>query len=225
MSNVEGKTPSKFCGSIFCCSAVRCFGEGNFNTRGGRLLLNKFLDKILTGMAVLAGLFLLFITFSISYSIFTRALNLPSPVWTIQFNEYSLLWMTFLGSAWVLSRRKHVAVDIITSRLGPEGRRIAEVAHSLVGMVLCGLLCWYSSLMTLNFFQRGVTDVQAVDMPKSLILLVIPAGFLVLTAQFLRNLTTSLGRNKSAALRTERQEPASDSTIGSPDATAEGRKG
>jgi TRAP-type C4-dicarboxylate transport system permease small subunit len=62
-------------------------------------------------------------------------------------------------------------------------------------------------------------------MPKSLILLVIPAGFLVLTAQFLRNLTASLGRKKSDAQRAERQEPASDSTIGSPEATADGRKG
>jgi TRAP-type C4-dicarboxylate transport system permease small subunit len=171
-------------------------------------LLSKFLDRILTGMAVLAGLFLLFITFSISYSIFTRALNLPSPVWTIQFNEYSLLWITFLGSAWVLSRRKHVAVDIITSRLGPESRRIAEVVHSLVGMVLCGLLCWYSSLMTLNFFQRGVTDVQAVDMPKSLILIIIPVGFLALTAQFLRNLARSMGKGRTGAQEAAAQKPA-----------------
>jgi TRAP-type C4-dicarboxylate transport system permease small subunit len=196
-----------------------------FRERGGRLLLGKLLDRILTGMAALAGLFLLFIAFSISYSIFTRALNLPSPVWTVQFNEYSLLWMTFLGSAWVLSRRKHVAVDVFTSHLGPERRRIAEVVHSLLGMAVCAVLCWQSSLMTLNLFERGVTDVQAVDMPKSLILVVIPAGFLVLTAQFLRNLTASLGSNKAEAQRTERQEPASDSTIGSPDATAERRQG
>ena len=81
-------------------------------------MLSRFLDRILTGMAVLAGLLLLFITFSISYGIFTRALGFQSPVWTIQFNEYSLLWMTFLGSAWVLNRRKHVAVDVITSHSG-----------------------------------------------------------------------------------------------------------
>jgi TRAP-type C4-dicarboxylate transport system permease small subunit len=188
-------------------------------------LLSRFLDRILTGMAVLAGLFLLFITFSISYSIFTRALNLPSPVWTVQFNEYSLLWMTFLGSAWVLSRRKHVAVDIITSRLGPSGRKIADIVHSLLGIGVCGLLCWYSALITSNLFQRGVTDVQAVDIPKFLVLIIIPAGFLVLTAQFLRNLATSLGRNKAEAQKTERQESASESTIGSPDATAERRHG
>jgi C4-dicarboxylate transporter DctQ subunit len=188
-------------------------------------LLSRFLDRILKGMAALAGLLLLFITFSISYSIFTRALGLGSPVWTVQFNEYSLLWMTFLGSAWVLSRRKHVAVDIITARLGPIGRRIADVVHSLVGTGVCGVLCWYSSLITLNLFQRGVTDVQAVDIPKYLVLIVIPAGFLVLTAQFLRNLATSLGRSRAEAQTAERQESASESAIGSPETTAEERNG
>jgi C4-dicarboxylate transporter, DctQ subunit len=188
-------------------------------------LLSKFLDRILTGMAVLAGLLLVFITFSISYGIFTRALGFQSPGWTIQFNEYSLLWLTFLGSAWVLSRRKHVAVDIITSRLRPSSRKIADIVHSLLGIGVCGLLCWYSALITLSLFQRGVTDVQAVDIPKYLVLIIIPAGFLVLTAQFLRNLATSLGRNNAGAQKTERQESASESTIGSPEATVEGRRG
>jgi TRAP-type C4-dicarboxylate transport system permease small subunit len=174
-------------------------------------------------MAVLAGLLLLFVTFSISYSIFTRSLGFQSPVWTIQFNEYSLLWMTFLGSAWVLSRRKHVAVDIITSRLEPSGSKIANIVHSLLGIGVCGTLCWYSALITLNLFQRGVTDVQAVDIPKYLVLIIIPAGFLVLTAQFLRNLATSLARNKVEAQKTERQESASESAVGSPGNIGSGR--
>ena len=188
-------------------------------------MLSRFLDRLLAGMAALAGLLLLFITFSISYSIFTRALGLRSPVWTVQFNEYSLLWMTFLGTAWVLSRRKHVAVDIITGRLGPAGRRIADVLHSLAGIGVCGVLCWYSSLITLNLFQRGVTDVQAVDIPKYLVLMVIPAGFLALTAQFLRNLATSLSKTRTETLKTARQGAASESTIESPESIAEGRNG
>jgi C4-dicarboxylate transporter DctQ subunit len=188
-------------------------------------LLNRFLDRILTGMAVLAGLLLLFITFSISYSIFTRAVGVASPVWTVQFNEYSLLWMTFLGSAWVLSRRKHVAVDIITGRLGPRGKRIADVFHSLAGSGVCGVLCWYSSLITLNLLQRGVTDVQVVDVPKYLVLMVIPVGFFALTAQFLRTLSTALRRIRAEAPEGGGQEAASKSTTGSPKGTAQRRSG
>ncbi|MBN1106794.1 MAG: TRAP transporter small permease [Deltaproteobacteria bacterium] len=188
-------------------------------------MLSRFLDRIMTGMAVLAGLLLLFITFSISYSIFTRALGFQSPVWTVQFNEYSLLWMTFLGSAWVLSRRKHVAVDVVTARLGPAGKRIAEVVHSLLGIGVCVTLCWYSTIMTLNLFQRGVTDVQAVDVPKSLILMVIPAGFLVLTAQFVRNLASSLGRTRAETRRAGPLKPGSGSPPGAPGTIHEGRNG
>jgi C4-dicarboxylate transporter DctQ subunit len=194
-------------------------------TEGGVDLLGRLLDRISTGMAVLASLLLLFMTFSISYSIFTRALGFQSPVWTVQFNEYSLLWLTFLGSAWVLRRRKHVAVDVITGRLGPGGRSIADVVHSLLGTGVCGVLCWYSSLMTLNLFQRGVTDVQAVDMPKYLVLMVIPAGFLVLTAQFFRNLAASLRGTKGNTQQLERNKSASESPMGAPGTTAEGRNG
>jgi len=184
-------------------------------------LLGRFLNKLLAGMAVLAGLLLLFITFSISYAIFTRAAGFQSPVWTVQFNEYALLWVTFLGSAWVLSRRKHVAVDVVMTSLGPRGKRIAEVAHSLLGAGVCGILCWYSAVITLNLFQRGVMDVQAVDMPKYLVLMVIPAGFFVLTVQFFRNLAISL--------RWRRPETQEAGPQGAPpesrERTPEGRKG
>jgi C4-dicarboxylate transporter, DctQ subunit len=166
--------------------------------KGGADLLGRIFNGILSGMAVLAGLLLLFITFSISYSILTRALGYQSPVWTVQFNEYSLLWMTFLGSAWALSRRKHVSMDVVTGRFNPRGRRIAETVHSVMGIGVCGVLCWYSSMMTLNFFQRGVTDVQAVDVSKYLIIMVIPIGFLLLIVQFARNLASSLWKNQAA---------------------------
>ncbi|MDD5205153.1 MAG: TRAP transporter small permease [Desulfobacterales bacterium] len=154
-------------------------------------MLSRILERINNAMAVLAGLILLFITFSISYSITTRALGIQSPVWTVQFNEYSLLWMTFLGSAWVLSRRKHVAMDVITGQLKPRTRRIADIIHGFMGIFVCGVLFWYSAMITLNLFQRGVTDVQAVDIPKHLIIIVIPFGFLLLILQFLRNLVAA----------------------------------
>jgi TRAP-type C4-dicarboxylate transport system permease small subunit len=176
-------------------------------------------------MAVLAGLLLLFITFSISYSIFTRAAGLRSPVWTVQYNEYSLLWMTFLGSAWVLSRRKHVAVDVVTGLLRSRAKRVSEIVHSLMGIGVCGVLCWNSALMTLNLFQRGVTDVQAVDVPKYLILAVIPIGFLTLTLQFARNLAVSLGGTKPGKHGVAPQNSDSELPAGAPGVVAERRNG
>jgi TRAP-type C4-dicarboxylate transport system permease small subunit len=46
-------------------------------------------------------------------------------------------------------------------------------------------------------FQRGIMDVGAVDVPKYLVLLVIPLGFFLLTLQFLRKIVTGFGASKA----------------------------
>jgi len=146
----------------------------------------KILEKLITFMAILAGLLLFFITFSIGYAILTRAVGLPSPVWITQFNEYALLWITFLGTAWVLARGKHVSVDLLTGQLNQRAKKYFRLVHSIMGTAVCGILLWYGCSVTWGQFQRGVTDVQAVDMPKYLVLVVIPIGFFLLVLQFIR---------------------------------------
>jgi TRAP-type C4-dicarboxylate transport system permease small subunit len=162
-------------------------------------VLTKAVDVIIDALAVVAGLLLLFITFSISYTILARFVDLPAPVWVVQFNEYALLWMTFLGAAWLLKRGKHVSIDLLTSQLSPRRRPMLDLVHSAMGLGLCGVLFWYAARVTWGQFQRGVIDVQAVDVPKSLILLVIPLGFLLLDARFLLNLLGALRQMRGGA--------------------------
>jgi TRAP-type C4-dicarboxylate transport system permease small subunit len=152
------------------------------------------LDKLLAFLAGLAGLLLLFITFSISYTILARFVGFASPVWVVQFNEYALLWLTFLGTAWLLAKDKHVSIDLVTRLLPVYGRVILSLLHNLAGAVLCAVFTWYGTLVTWDQFQRGVTDVQAIDFPKYLVLMVIPSGFFLLTVQFLRRFVSILRR-------------------------------
>jgi TRAP-type C4-dicarboxylate transport system permease small subunit len=156
----------------------------------------KILDSIMAILAVLAGLLLLFITFSIAYTIFARFFNIPGPIWAVQFTEYSLLWMTLLGTAWVLKRHKHVSVDLLTSRLGAKSRIYFNLAHSVMGVAVSGMLCWYGTAVAWGQYQRGVVDIQVVDIPKYLILMIIPIGFFILVCQFLRTFLKDLGSLK-----------------------------
>lgn len=155
-------------------------------------LPGKVLDKLLAFLAGLAGLLLLFITFSISYTILARFVGFASPVWVVQFNEYALLWLTFLGTAWLLAKDKHVSIDLVTRLLPVYGRVILSLLHNLAGAVLCAVFTWYGTLVTWDQFHRGVTDVQAIDFPKYLVLMVIPLGFFLLTVQFLRRFISIL---------------------------------
>jgi len=146
----------------------------------------KLLDRVCTGLAVAASTLFLFCTFSICYSIFTRTLGLLTPIWVVQFNEYAMLWITFLGTAYLLMRNRHVSIQIITSRMGERGKRFLGRIHNLLGMVLCLTLLYFTWTSTWDHIVRKVIDVQAVDIPKGFVLVVIPFGFLLLFLQFLR---------------------------------------
>jgi len=133
-----------------------------------------------------------FMTVSIGYAIFVRAVNLPGPLWIVQFNEYAMLFATFLGSSWLLSKGRHVSVELVVSRFSMRTRKILRVIHSLLGLGLCSTLCWYGTLTTLENFQRKVIHVQAVDVPMAYVLFVIPLGFFLLVLQFLRDFLVGL---------------------------------
>ena len=154
--------------------------------------MDKIMDKVVTTLAVLAGLLILYVTLSICYNIFARSLGFSGMISVVQFTEYSLLWMTLLGAGWVLKRDKHVSVDLLTNRLGPRARAYLKLVHNVMGVAVCGVLCWYGAVVMYGQYQRGVVDIQVVDMPKYLILLIIPAGFFILIIQFLRGFLEGL---------------------------------
>jgi C4-dicarboxylate transporter DctQ subunit len=164
----------------------------------------RVLDNINKVFAAIGGILLLFIMATISYGSITRSLGLPSPIWIVQVNEYSLVWVTFLAAAWVLAKDGHVRVDIVFSRLSSKGKTVFRLIQDVVSMGMCGLLCCLGILSVWEHVRDKVVDVQSIDVPKAWILIVIPAGFLLLTLQFLiravedaRNLKTAAREGKA----------------------------
>jgi C4-dicarboxylate transporter DctQ subunit len=185
--------------------------------------MNRVLDRIFGFLAVVISLILIFMTLSIGYAIFVRAVNLPGPVWIVQFNEYAMLFATFLGSAWLLSKRKHVSIELVVSRFNRRVQKIFDLIHSVMGMGLCAILCWYGATTTFENFQRNVIHVQAVDVPMAYIIFVIPLGFFFLILQFARNFFVGIHELKNLRPEDARNPGTSDSA--SPEAGGKESKG
>jgi TRAP-type C4-dicarboxylate transport system permease small subunit len=63
-----------------------------------------------------------------------------------------------------------------------------------MGLVICGLLAWFSGAVTWDLFVRGVMDVRAVDVPQYLILSIVFLGFLLMAIEFLVRLIVAAKR-------------------------------
>lgn len=145
-------------------------------------------DNTLNGLAWIAGVMVIFMALVVSYSVVMRYLFTRPPIWVMQVSEYMLLWITFLGAAWLLREGGHIRVDIVTSHLSEKAQRVLGIITSAIGVVVCLVMVWFATLTTWSDFQMGVVEDKVMYIPKAPIMSIIAVGSLLLFVQFVRNL-------------------------------------
>ncbi|MFH1953844.1 MAG: TRAP transporter small permease subunit [Pseudomonadota bacterium] len=143
-------------------------------------------DFILNLFALLAILVIIFVFISVCTAVFMRYFLRNPFGWVIQTSQYSLVFITFLGAAWVLKRERHVSMDLLTNRLGPRKKAMLGMITSAAGTIVCLIITFYSTLVTLDHFQRHIHDMQVLEVPLGPMFAVITLGTFTLFIQFLR---------------------------------------
>ena len=106
--------------------------------------------------------------------------------WVFEATEYSLLYITFLGTAWLLKKEGHVKLDLLLNMLKPKTRTFLNIITSILLALVCLLLTWYGTASTIDHFQRGVTSVKYYEPPIFIFLMIIPIGGLLLFIQSIK---------------------------------------
>ncbi len=106
--------------------------------------------------------------------------------WMVEINEYALLWITFLGSAWVLRSGGHVRVDIVLQFLSPAALRVCGMISSGLGMVATAIVFGFGVAATWSAYVEGAYKPTTTNVPTWMIIIVIPVGALLLAFRFLR---------------------------------------
>lgn len=143
-------------------------------------------NRCIGSLAFLAGVLIIVIMLSVFVDVTLRYfLNRPI-VWVLEASEYTLVYVTFLGTAWLLSKDGHVKVDIIVSALKPRAQTYLNLATSVLMVIICGLLVWYGTQTTLSHFHRHIMSLKYFSTPKFALLAIIPAGSLLLLIESVR---------------------------------------
>ena len=146
----------------------------------------KLFDRIINIMTYLAGILLVFIMLSVCLEVILRSFFNRPQIWVTEVTECLLLYITFLGTAWLLREEGHVKVDIILDRLKPKTITFLGILSSLIGLFVSLILAIYGLSVTWNYFQRGIYTPTAMEIPVFAILLIIPIGSSMLFIQFMR---------------------------------------
>jgi TRAP-type C4-dicarboxylate transport system permease small subunit len=150
-----------------------------------------FFDRLIEGMAALAGVLLVFISAAMCYTIFMRFVFNRTTIWIVPVSEYALLWAVFLGTTWLLREGGHITTDVIYTHLNEKTKRILDCIMAVIGALACAMLFFLGMVHTYDCIIHRVTDVRAFTVPKAVVFIIIPIGSILLTIQFFR-----IARNK-----------------------------
>ena len=99
--------------------------------------------------------------------------------------EFSLLWLTFFGAAYVLREKKHIEVDLLVGNLNPKSSIWFKIITSFVGCAVSIVLTYYAAIVVWENYRRDINVLKALETPKFIVLLPIFFGSLLLAIQFL----------------------------------------
>ncbi len=158
---------------------------------------NQRFGVLLKSTTVIVSIIIAFMMISITLDVLSRyVFNYPLPA-IVEINEYLLIYITFLGSAWVLRVNGHVSVDTLVSLLPSKWKGLIHVMTSIIGFLACLALTYYSVLVTMSLYSRGIMEWQVLAIPKWIILICIPIGNLMLSLEFLIDVSMALGQRRA----------------------------
>jgi len=106
-------------------------------------------------------------------------------LWGTEVTEILLLYITFLGMAWVFKEDGHVVIDVFTSKAAGRKKKILNgSSYFLIGIV-SAVLIYYGFYTTYDHYIRGVYNPSIIETPIALIIIVIPVGSIPLFLEVL----------------------------------------
>jgi C4-dicarboxylate transporter, DctQ subunit len=148
--------------------------------------LRKYFDNLLAFLALLAALLMVFIILAVDLEVITRYVFNSPIIWVVEVTRYCLLFMTFLGTAWVLKNERHVSVDLVLNQLSSKTRALITTITSLLCAAVCLILTFFGAWVTLETYQLGYLMASELEPPQFIIHFIVPVGFFLLSIQFLR---------------------------------------
>lgn len=143
-------------------------------------------DSIIAFLARWASTLFIATMLIVCIEVFMRYfLNRPQ-TWVVETTEFGLLFIAFLGAAYLLKQEWHVKIDMVLARLSRRGQALLNTITSILGVAICLTFVVYGTQATMMCFEIGRRTRGAMLTLQWPLIMIMPIGFFLLSIQFLR---------------------------------------
>jgi C4-dicarboxylate transporter DctQ subunit len=150
-----------------------------------RPLLRAY-DGLTSALALIAGLIMVSIFIGVVLDVTIRDFGYQSPRAIQPLAEFGLLYITMLGSPWLLRRKGMIIVESLRMALPSGVRRVFELITYAVCTAVCAILSWYAMSQALLSWETASADQRAIEIPLYYAYAPMFLGFFLMGIEFAR---------------------------------------
>jgi TRAP-type mannitol/chloroaromatic compound transport system permease small subunit len=143
-------------------------------------------DALISFLAQWASTLFIGVMLIVSFEVFMRYAMGDPQTWVVETAEYSLLFIAFLGAAYLLKNEWHIKIEMVLSHLSKRRQAMLNAGTSIIGAAICLTFTIYGSQTFWLCVEMGRRTRGAMLTLQWPLIIVMPVGFLLLFIQFLR---------------------------------------
>lgn len=119
----------------------------------------------------------------LTYEVIARYFFVKPTIWAAELSQLCLVWGCLLAMPHLLTLRRHITVNAVTSLLPETGQRICAYIALGVVIVFSAIVAYWGFDIFYTSFERGRTTGSILDLPIWISEASVPVGFGLLTLQ------------------------------------------
>lgn len=153
------------------------------------ITLKKYLDKILE---IVCSVVLLVMILMVMWQVIARSiLNNPSTL-TEEFVRFSLVWLAMLASAYVVGKKSHLSVTLLSDSLNEKNKRILEIIIQVLFIIFSVIIMIYGGSRATSLTMSQISP--SLGIPMGLVYLSVPVSGVFMLIYSVINLFTIISQ-------------------------------
>ena len=162
----------------------------------------RILSRLIETAIIIGAAFIVAIVTS---EVVLRYVFKHSLIFTEELSRYLMVWIVFLGSALAIRDKAHIRINILTKRLNPAQRKVAD-------LLAYGLVLFFLLVVAIEGFRILPSQLQQMcttfDLSLFYFYLAIPAGCLLMMIYLLPVIRETLAEKPEAEVNPEKRNAA-----------------
>lgn len=119
----------------------------------------------------------------LTYEVVARYFFVKPTIWAAELSQLCLIWGCLLAMAHLLTLRRHITVNAVTSLLPQAAQKVCAMVALVVVILFSAIVTVYGFDIFYDSFERGRTTGSLLNLPVWIAEASVPLGFGLLTAQ------------------------------------------